>query len=104
MTVNATNILISESILHQIQEIAGRFPEIQAVSVFGSRAMNTAKSGSDIDLCIFGDQITHDTISLLKFYLLNETTIPVNVDVVHFETLSNAELREHVVQYGVKIV
>jgi uncharacterized protein len=100
MSLTSAQIALSDSILKQIRAQVERFPEIEHMSVFGSRALDTAKSGSDIDLCIFGDRVTHDTISLLKFYLLDETTIPVNIDVVHFESISNAELREHITRYG----
>ena len=100
MSLTSTKITLSDSILNQIRAQVARFPEIEHMAVFGSRALNTAKSGSDIDLCIFGDRVTHDTVSLLKYYLLEETTIPVNIDVVHFESISNTELREHITIYG----
>ena len=100
MSHESTKITLSDSILNQIRAQVARFPEIEHMSVFGSRVLDTAKSGSDIDLCIFGDRVTHDTISLLKYYLLEETTIPVNIDVVHFESIANAQLREHITMYG----
>jgi predicted nucleotidyltransferase len=103
VTEKTIQLTISDSVLDQIRAVVAKFPEIESVIIFGSRVMNSAKPGSDIDLCISGSKVTHDTVSLLSYYLLNETTIPVNIDVVHFESISNAALREHIEQYGVEV-
>lgn len=58
------------------------------IYLFGSRARGDARSGADIDLAInAGQQI--DTKTLLKIYGdIEQTTIPVNVDVVDMHSIS----------------
>lgn len=84
-----------------IKQIAATFSEIKRVLIFGSRAVGNADKGSDIDLALIGEDVTHSTV--LRFYdLLNEETlIPYYIDVIDYKTIQNAELKEHIDRMGV---
>lgn len=89
--------------LKVIREEAERISEIERIVLFGSRAMNTAKKGSDIDLAIIGTEISHATKLKLYDRLNYETRIPFFIDVVDYNTIQNQALLDHIDQYGVII-
>ena len=60
------------------------YPEIEETVIFGSRAIGTHKKGSDIDLAIKGDELTHRIISRLISQLDEELTIPYFFDIIEY--------------------
>ncbi len=91
---------LPERVVIKISEIAGKFPAIERVDVFGSRVLGNAKRGSDIDLAVFGQSITPQIVSAFHGYLEEETNIPYFFDIIHFESIMNASLREHILEHG----
>jgi predicted nucleotidyltransferase len=77
------------------------FPEIEKVTIYGSRAMGNYKKGSDIDLAITGKEITGQTITKLSARLNEEMTIPYFIDVLDYKTLENQKLKNHIDQEGI---
>ena len=53
-----------------------RFSEIEKAVIFGSRAKKTYKPGSDVDIGIYGKNITFDTVSALHAVLEDEGPLP----------------------------
>ena len=91
---------------HAVAEIvacAAKFPEVQEVVLFGSRVLGNAKIGSDVDLAVCGENVTSSIIARIHDYLEEETNLPYFFDVVHFESIQNSALREHVISYGCSI-
>lgn len=89
--------------LYEMRGVFARFPGIQKVILFGSRAKWTQKLASDIDLAIeyTGDN-PHDIFSIHSL-LEEETQIPYFFDVVDTGQITSPELREHIRQYGIQI-
>lgn len=79
-----------------IKKALSEFNEIEKAIVFGSRAMGNYKKGSDIDLAIIGEQVTHKTIFKLNDYLNEVYPLPYFFDIVHYDSLSNDELKKHI--------
>jgi predicted nucleotidyltransferase len=77
-----------------------KYQEIEKASIFGSRAMGNYKKGSDIDIAIFGQLISRTTILKLIFQLNEELPIPYFIDIVHFESTENEELKNHIIEQG----
>lgn len=91
----AHNFGIDEKTLSIIKNILLPFKaKIDKVGVFGSRATNTFRPNSDIDLVIFGN-ITEKEIDSL-YTLFNESHIAIKVDVVAYEIISNPTLKQHI--------
>lgn len=83
----------------QLIAILASCPEIKKVILFGSRAINTYKDRSDIDLAIVGEHITlSQQASLLD--QIEHTTIPYHVDLIRYNTITNSALIEHIQRYG----
>ena len=77
-----------------------KYEEIDKAVIFGSRAMGNYKKGSDIDLCIFGCNISNKILMELYDYLEEVSLMPYFFDVLHYEKLSNDNLKRHINEVG----
>lgn len=78
------------------------YPDLEKVTLFGSRATGTAKRWSDIDLATHG--IVGDRHRLGRLALdLEDTDIPQTCGVLAYETISHAPLKQHVDKVGIVI-
>ena len=80
-----------------------QFPEIDDAVIFGSRAKETYKNASDVDLSIKGRAVTSETIKRLNFLLNEELPLPYFFDVVHYESLESQQLVEHIDRVGMSM-
>ena len=94
---------LKDSDIKIIKEALKKFPEIEEALIFGSRAKGNQKKASDIDIAIKGNAVSHETILKIKDLLEEETTLPYFFDVVHYETISNVELKNHIDRVGRRI-
>jgi uncharacterized protein len=90
---------LSESHLGILIGALQSLPPICKAIVFGSRAMGTNSPVSDIDLAIFGDEVSF-TVVVDLVTLLEESDLPLKVDVVNYANITNAALREHIDRVG----
>lgn len=69
-------------------------PNIESVSLFGSRAVGNYKPYSDIDLVLYGDieQLTVDRL----WTLFHESSLPYKVDVQAFNLIKHPLLKRHI--------
>lgn len=65
--------------------------------IFGSRAKNTYKKGSDVDIAIVGDE------RRLSYILNEESNLPYYFDVINLEKIKNENLIEHINRVGKSI-
>ena len=94
---------LSDSALEQVTEAIRQFDQIVAVVLFGSRAKGNYKPGSDIDLAVKGDRVSPRNVAQLADCLNEETPLPYFFDVVHYETLDNQALVDHIDRVGIVI-
>lgn len=83
----------------QISAIMARHPEIERVVLYGSRAKGTHTNRSDIDLALMGSNISHHTLGDIKLDL-DESDVPVPIDVLNYATLENQDLKAHIDRVG----
>ncbi|MBN2894184.1 MAG: nucleotidyltransferase domain-containing protein [Bacteroidales bacterium] len=83
-----------------IVELFQKYSSIEKVSIFGSRAIGNYKKGSDIDLAIFGKDISYDIVTKISAILNEDLPIPYFIDVVHYESLKNEALKTHILEKG----
>jgi len=83
-----------------INSTFAKYPQIKKVMLYGSRAKGNYKNGSDIDLSMFGDDLTYK-IQADVFDDLDELLLPYTIDLSVFDYLDNANLREHIERVGV---
>ena len=83
-----------------IKECILEFPEIEAVIIFGSRAIGNYKKGSDVDLAIIGKEASRDTIIKLSDGLNERYPLPYFFDVLDYKEIDNDKLKEHIDSEG----
>ncbi len=90
---------LSSFILDQFTQVFKRYPEIQSVMIYGSRAKGNFREGSDIDLAVFAPKL-----SLLDFANLcsdlEDLPVIFKIDCVHFENIKRQILKEKISQEG----
>ena len=85
---------LTEKEWEQIRTVFRAVPAIEKAVLFGSRAMGLARGNSDVDIMLYGEELTMGDVAHARA-LLEETTLPYQFDLV---------LQEHVRQYGKVIV
>ncbi len=83
--------------------ILKKHKEIEKVVLFGSRAKNTFKPMSDVDIVLFGEKISHSIIASLQSDF-EDSQIPYMFDVIAYKTITSDELKEHIRIYGKNIL
>ncbi|MCB1114169.1 MAG: nucleotidyltransferase domain-containing protein [Chlamydiia bacterium] len=90
---------LSQEDLSYILEIFKKYPAIQEVSLFGSRALGTHKKGSDVDLALKGEGL--DSIVLeISGKLNDESPMPYEFDLIDYNTIDNTDLKDHIDRVG----
>ena len=92
---------LNERDIKYIIESIKTFGEIKEVVMFGSRAKGNCKKGSDVDMAIKGENITHSTVTRLSYLLNEEKPLPYYFDIVHYEKIKEPELLGHIDRVGV---
>lgn len=86
--------------IENIIKASRELPEIEEVILFGSRAKGTHKKASDVDMAIKGKDISEKTVKRLSARLNEELPLPYFIDVVHYESIGNPDLVEHIDRVG----
>ncbi|MEK3988484.1 nucleotidyltransferase family protein [Robertmurraya sp. FSL R5-0851] len=89
--------------LEYIQMAMKKFNEIDRAVIFGSRAMGNFKKGSDVDISIYGQNITNETLYRLNDLLNEEYPLPYFFDILHYEGINNINLKNHIDTYGSEV-
>ena len=91
---------LSEKTIKQIQTVFSKFPQVQKAVLFGSRAKGNYKPGSDIDLTLYGKDL-----SLSIFYKienrLDDLLLPYKIDLSVFDQISNPDFIDHIERVGI---
>jgi uncharacterized protein len=84
--------------LEALNRCFARYPLIERVILYGSRAKGNFKNGSDVDLTIVGDL---DFSGLLQLENeIDDLMLPYKVDISLYRQLTNADLLEHIERVG----
>lgn len=90
---------LSSSIISDLQSVFTHFPEIKQVLIFGSRAKNTWKDGSDIDLAVIAPQLSDHEFTEI-WNKIDDLPIIFKIDCLHWDRLSNESLKEKILKEG----
>lgn len=89
--------------IEYIKDTISKFWTIEKAIVFGSRAMGNYKKGSDIDIAIFGKNISTEDFFKLNDVLNEVSPLPYFFDILQYENILNDNLKKHIDEEG-KIV
>ena len=94
--------MISDKLLNDLCNIFNNYTEIDRVILFGSRARGDNKNTSDVDLCIFGRDVTHLVLAKITMDIY-ELDTPLSFDILNFNELSKKALIDNILNEGVEI-
>jgi len=89
---------LSDKTIDMINEIFSRYPAIDKVVIYGSRARGDYQNGSDIDLTIYGDVSLDDKFRISG--LIYDLPIPYTCDLSIFKDIINENMTEHIERVG----
>lgn len=81
-----------------ILKVLSKHPKVERAVLFGSRAMGTFTSTSDVDLALYGDLGMLDQARISME--MDELTIPYKVDLVRMSTVTSPAFLEHIQKHG----
>ena len=94
---------LEEEVVNKIVDILKKYEEVESAKIFGSRARGDYRKGSDIDIALFGNKLTH-TINTKIFYKIDDLYLPYMIDLINFNSLrTDDKLRENILKEGVEI-
>jgi len=95
------NFGLRDKDLDNIIKTMQQFSEIKKAAIFGSRAKGNYKPGSDVDIAIWGNDISFTTLSRINAILEEESPMPYFFDIVDYSHLSHQELKSHIDRAGI---
>lgn len=95
------NTGLSSETLNILASIFSRYPEIEEVILYGSRAKGNFTERSDIDLAAKGN-ISRYVISRILLEL-EDSNILNSIDLQSYNELKNRELIQHIDRVGIRV-
>jgi predicted nucleotidyltransferase len=91
---------LSSQQIENILKVFGKFSEVESAVLFGSRAKNTYKPSSDIDVSLKGKNINLNLLSKI-IHQLDDLLLPYQFDISIYHQIQNPELLDHIKRVGV---
>ena len=85
--------------INSIYSVLVKYPEIEEVVIYGSRAKGNYREGSDIDITLKGKKIT-DEVRTRVCQEIDDLNTPYLFDISIFHTLQSDSLIEHINRVG----
>ena len=93
---------LDENIIEKIVNILKNYKEVESASIFVSRASGDFRKSSDIDIALFGENLSLSTNTKI-FYDIDELYLPYKIDLINFNTLKEKDkLKENILNEGVE--
>lgn len=93
---------LNEKIIKDIIEILKKYDEVEKAVIFGSRARGDYKKASDIDMALYGDNLTN-SINTKIFYEIDDLYLPYKLDLINFNSLGiDEEIKKSIIKEGVE--
>lgn len=93
---------LSTKTIEQLKSVFAQYPEISMIILYGSRAKETHKPGSDIDLTLVSETLSHHQLLTIE-NKIDDLLLPYRVDLSLFRSIDNPDLIEHIQRVGVRL-
>ncbi len=91
---------LKETTIEKIQSVLARYPEIEKAVLYGSRAKGNYRNGSDIDLTLMGDGLTHNQLLRIETEI-DDLLLPYKMDLSLYQQIENPDLLKHIDRVGI---
>ena len=86
---------LTDEALARMEGVFAKFPAVNQVLLYGSRAKGNYRPGSDIDLTFLGDGVDEKLMSQIEAEL-EELLLPYQFDLSIFSKITHPELIDHI--------
>ena len=90
---------LAPSVIARLRAELARTAHLQRALIFGSRAKGNYRRGSDIDIALFGPELTHADMLELDGRI-DDLLLPYHVDICLVDTLEDPVLLDHIQRVG----
>lgn len=90
---------LTDKEINAILAVLSAHEEVKKVIVYGSRAIGIYKPSSDIDLILFGDQLSVDILSKIESEL-DDLLLPYKIDINIYQRINNKNLIDNINKAG----
>lgn len=90
---------LPKTVIEKINGVFCKYPEINTVILYGSRAKGNHRLGSDIDLCIKSTDLSYTKFLRLQNEI-EELSLPWKIDLSLHQDIDNQELLKHIQTVG----
>lgn len=91
---------LQQRTIESISNVFGKYPQIEKVIIYGSRAKGNYRNGSDIDITCIGQKLDIKILHILENEL-DDLLLPYSIDLSIFHQISNKDLIEHIERVGI---
>jgi len=84
----------------KINAVFAKYPQVEEVILYGSRAKGDFKNGSDIDLTLKGKELNLSLLNKINLEI-DDRSLPYTFDISIFDQISNPDLVDHIKRRGV---
>lgn len=93
---------LGDSTILKIKSVLSSFNEISEAILYGSRAKGNYRTGSDIDLCLKGENLSTGIILKLD-NSLDELNLPYTFDLSIYDKIDNKDFIDHINRVGIAL-
>ncbi|WP_026629732.1 nucleotidyltransferase domain-containing protein [Dyadobacter alkalitolerans] len=90
---------LSEKTIIAVQNVFRKYPNVEKVILYGSRAKGNFRNGSDIDLVLVGDKLTLSDQFRIETEL-DDLLLPYMIDLALYHQIENEDLVGHIDRIG----
>ena len=87
--------------IKKIKDAIRKFPQVEKVIIYGSRAKGTQRPSSDINLTLQGKALDLRVLNQIRV-ALDELNVPYTFDLSLYDQIENPDLVEHIKRVGVE--
>lgn len=93
---------LPDDVLPRLLAILSSNPKVMQVTLYGSRAKGNWRRGSDIDLCVDGDDLSLQELDEIDAHI-DDLLLPWKVDISVLQQIDNPDLIAHIERVGVRL-
>ncbi len=90
---------LKPNIIESINNVFAKYPRIDRVVLYGSRAKGNYKHGSDIDLTIISEDINLQILHKIENEI-DDLLLPYKIDISIYSHIKNENLLDHINRIG----
>ena len=94
---------LDEKVIESIVDIFKKYEQVERAVIYGSRARGDYRKNSDIDIALFGDELTF-SINTKIFYDIDDLYWVYKIDLVNMNSLKEDDkFKQNIMKEGVEI-